>query len=359
MTDQKKFSTNVLDEIKKLSERLKTEAAGRQPQKPLSFGIKYLDDCLGGIRTSDFIVLGSKTGVGKTQAATICALANADHKRIHFFALEAEKDEIERRIKYAMVAHHVYGSMKSKFKDKHFNYMDWMNGKFNEILDPLNPEFDALLSEKYPGLNTYYQGKSNLNENNISQVILSIQDQTDLIIIDHLHYFDFENENENLAMKTLVKNLKTLSQDCSKPILMLAHLRKSDRRFQSIVPNIEDFHGSSDITKIATKVVLLAPSDGETGDLYKYPTYISAVKNRYDSSRARYTAVCAYDVKRNGYEEKYHIGKVNSAQDEFKECEEKEIPYWAVSANRQAREVPKVETKDRRSIQRSFYEPND
>lgn len=344
--EQRKFNNAVLDEIKKSCDRMKTESDGRKPEEPLSFGIRYLDECLGGIWKNDLIVLGAKSGIGKTEAAKICALANAQSKRVHFFALEAEEAEIERRLKYTLLSTAVYGSMRDSFRGIRFNYMDWMLGRFNSILGDHEKELDKIIAESFPNLFTYYQKTTKLTEENIEQVILSIQDQTDLIIIDHLHFFDFEDENENRAMKKLMKALKRLSESCSKPILLLAHLRKSDKRFKSMVPDMEDFHGSSDISKIATKVILLAPAKQDGNGSFVYPTYIQAAKNRYDNSRTRFVGVCGYDTRRNCYEEKYNIGRISFDGQEFEKAIE--APYWAKSAvEHPSQRISPVEAKKR------------
>jgi replicative DNA helicase len=356
---QRKFSNSVLDEIKKSCDRVKTEAAGRKEEEPLSFGVPYLDDCLGGIYKNDFIILGAKTGLGKSEMAKICAQANATNKQVYFFALEAEVNEIERRIKYSLISEAIHGPLKSRFKGINFNYMDWMVGKFNKDLDIYENEMNEQIAQLLPGLHTYYQKLSTLTENNIEQTILSIQAKADLIIIDHLHYFDFEDENENRAMKLLLKRLKFLSESAGKPILLLAHLRKTDKRFQGPIPDIEDFHGSSDITKIATKVVMLAPAyknEGGQSSSRIYGTYVAAVKNRYDSSRTRFVGLCGFDTRRNKYESKYTVGKISFKEKEFEA--ETSPPYWAANANN-GNAVSKNTTSHSGGVQRSFYDSND
>ena len=82
----------------------RAELVGRQ----LSYGIQFLDDILRGILPHDLILLGASTGAGKTEAAKQIAMHNALlGKRVHYFALEAEPKEIERRVKYALLVHHL------------------------------------------------------------------------------------------------------------------------------------------------------------------------------------------------------------------------------------------------------------
>ena len=79
-----------------------------QSKQLMSYGVKYLDDALGAIIPNDLIVLGAKTGAGKTSLAQSIALHVAQTHPVHYFALEAENYEIERRIKYGMVSKAFY-----------------------------------------------------------------------------------------------------------------------------------------------------------------------------------------------------------------------------------------------------------
>lgn len=349
--DYKRFGVSIMDDLKRSADRIKDEALKRSPQAPMSFGIQYLDDCLKGIGKNDFVVLGAKTGLGKTEAAKICALANAAAKRVHFFALEAEDGEIENRIKYSILTDLVYKTMREEFRGLHFNYTDWRYGEYNEIINKYDVEIDQIITDAFPGLHTYYQKNSALTENNIEQTVLALQGQTDLIIIDHLHYFDFDDENENRAMKSLVKKLKSLSATCDTPILMLAHLRKTDRRFRSASPDLDDFHGSSDITKIATKVIMMGPANIPSQDMYRFPTFVSAVKNRMDNSRTRYTGLCSYDVRKNNYDKTYYLGRFSVDGQEFEHTSTDQTPYWAKSAITPP--ISEVEAKSGRNVRRS------
>jgi replicative DNA helicase len=83
-------------------DRIKGERAERLQlaTRVLSFGVKFLDVALGGIMARDMVLLGAVTGAGKTTLASVIAETNVERgKRVHYFALEAEHGEIERRIK--------------------------------------------------------------------------------------------------------------------------------------------------------------------------------------------------------------------------------------------------------------------
>jgi DnaB-like helicase C terminal domain len=334
MSSNVKFQLKLLDNLKLFRDRVTDERIQRisQSSECLSFGVKFLDECLGGIYSNDLIIYGAKTGIGKTQLATITAMANASAgKRVHFFALEAEANEIERRIKYQILAEAFFKHLKKDFPTVHLNYMDWYYGKLDQSLGKVEPEIDAMMKDLYPNLWTFYR-TGDFTVQDFEKQILAIQDQTDLVIVDHLHYFDFEDDNENRAMKATVKKIRDLALLIGKPVILIAHMRKSDRRAKQVVPGADEFHGSSDITKIATKVVTLAPCLESEGRGNRWPTYIRAVKCRVDGARTKYVGLTSFNADTNTYERKYYLGKLNPSEEAYQAVEaEENLPYWAKS----------------------------
>ena len=70
----------------------------------LPYAVTFLQDCLYNILPSDVILLAARTGAGKTELAKMFAshIAKLGHP-VHYFALEANSNEIERRIKYGLI----------------------------------------------------------------------------------------------------------------------------------------------------------------------------------------------------------------------------------------------------------------
>lgn len=323
-----------LENIRSSVDVLKSEREARPKKEALSFGVPFLDEAVGGIYENDLVLLGARTGAGKTQLATIVALANAQKHRVCYFALEAEPMEIERRIKFRMTSQLFHNTMKSKYPHVHMNYGDWRYGKFNELMDPYDDELSAIAGEACKNLSTFYRtGGGSFTSERLQKMVLARQKDFDLFIIDHLHFFDIEDENENRGMKSLLMDLRDLALMTGKPILLIAHIRKVDRRQRGLVPDIEDFHGSSDVVKIATKVVTMAPAEGlevpNATDPVWY-TYMRASKNRVDGSRVRYLGLTAYNPRQEGYDSKYYLAK--HAFDKFDGISDPESrPYWAKS----------------------------
>lgn len=330
INEQKKLDFKSIEEIKRFKERIEKERQERLSTSgaPLEFGISFLDDCLGGIYPSDLILIGSKTGIGKTELVAQIAQRNAEiGKRVYFFALEASPFEIERRIKYKLLSQVFHEVLKKDFPKIHMDFQDWATGKLDADLGKFEPEIEALLAEKYDSLFTFYRGFGDYTVQDFEKQILAIQDNVDLIVVDHAHYFDSENENENQALKEVIKKIRDLSLLVGKPIILVAHLRKSDRKYSTPIPDVEDFHGSSDLVKICTKAILIAPGEFDPSNKVIFPTYFKIAKNRVAGNRTRYLASLSFDVRTNQYSKAYLLGNWKGGQ--FEQITAAETPYWA------------------------------
>lgn len=319
-----------LSEFKSSAERIQHERKYRLEigKKVLNFGIPFLDECLGGILSNDLILIGSKTGTGKTQLACSIAQENIRNgKRVHYFALEAEENEIERRIKYQWIAEK-YFQLSTRPK-VHLCYLDWYKGLLDTELNAIEKEVELM----YPTLEnlfTYYR-TARFRTEDFLRLALSIQKETDLIIVDHLHYFDHDDMNENKAVKETVVTIRDCALKSGKPVILIAHIRKSDRKSKQIVPDIDDFHGSSDTGKIATKAITIAPSRERRGDGLK-TTYVQTLKCRIDGSRQYQTGVLAFNFKSSQYEKPYYIGELSADGSSLRCLSSEELPFWAISA---------------------------
>lgn len=305
------------------------EIEKRQPElykKLLKFGVPYLDDACRGILPDDLILLGAKSGVGKTQFCVNLALSNlTDGKRVHMLALEAGINEIGERLAYTLTANFYFNDPNRPRLSRPFNYLDWKIGRFQKELEIYQPYVRKILTS-YSDLNIYYKKRRGFDVGTLIEVVYSIAEKTDLIIIDHAHFFDME-ENENRALKQIAKETRNISLNIGKPIILVAHLRKSEKRFQELAPGEEEFHGSSDLAKIATKVITLGR--GNTIDPTKFETYVRIAKCRADGSLSRYVGVCSYNIQEAAYETSYQVGHLKNGGSEFEPIQGDDLPYWA------------------------------
>jgi len=294
-------------------------------------GVEYLDDCLKGFLPDDFVLIGAYSGAGKTQLCCNIAMANPT-KRIHMFALEASEFEIERRLKFNIIKNHYYGdSSRPDLGD--FNYVEWLLGMYGDLLRCYEKSATIEFEEKYKNLHVFYKENSFAVDDLIRHV-LEISDHTDAIIVDHAHYFDF-GDNENRAIKEIAQTARTLALEHRKPIILAAHLRKRDKGNEELVPGLDEFHGSSDLAKIATRVVTLAPGRMTADKCYE--TFFRVPKNRHDGGVIRYAGQEIFNPKTGAYEKgRYRIGWANQSKDkDFEAVESNAYPRWGRKDSKQ------------------------
>lgn len=302
-------------------QRLKT------PEKLLRFGIEFLDEALRGIFPDDLILLGAPSGAGKTQICCNLALANIeDGKTVHYFALEAAEFEIERRLKWPLVMERYY-SDEQRPRLGRIEYTDWLLGKYGVELQQYETEAAEFFEKAFKTLHLHYKSER-FDISTLIEGVLSCSAETDLILIDHAHYFDFDDDNENRAMKALAKTIRTLALEEGRPIVLVAHLRKRDKQNDELVAGLDEFHGSSDLYKIATRVITVAPGRPTQGG--DYETYFRVAKNRLDGGVTRYLGRQLFSPKRGGYEKGYKLGWANQTRKEgFAEIDSSLLPSWA------------------------------
>lgn len=289
-------------------------------------GVSYFDHALGGIYANDVLLIGAKSGVGKTELATLIALENAKAgQRVIYFALEAEEQEIIRRIQFKYISKYFFDNIKNFDSKIKLRYQDWyynkLHGKIREAEKYAVNEITKLEGK----LKTIYRTSSNYTADDFRKHFFALQDDADMFIVDHVHYFDSDEPNENKALKETMKRIRDCALLGNKPIALVAHMRKSDSKQKLLIPELDDFHGSSDLAKIATKAIAIAPAFDIKPIGTQYPTYMKVLKNRVGSDSERYTALGYFDISSNTYDKEYSVGMIKGST--FEELERP--PMWA------------------------------
>lgn len=276
----------------------------KQRGKIIPYGIDYLDKALGGIRSTDLIFIGAKTGAGKTELATILAQnISSLGKNVYYFALEADRGEIETRIVFREFAKLYYANKYFKHTPP-INYRDFADGKYDSQDMLLIEQAIKNTNKKVTNVNILYRQK-NFTADDFEAQVQNIKDYADVIILDHIHHFDVDTDRETQELKKIVKRARDLNIMIEKPILCIAHFRKSERKTQELVPNLEEFYGSSEISKEATQIITLAPIPPELiqEDIpYNIsPTLFRIPKFRRFSPVCKYVGLMKYDSNSNTY----------------------------------------------------------
>lgn len=318
-----KASENSLGEI---------EARKKRGIDILEFGISFLDEALNGIIKSDLILIGAPSGVGKTALCCNITLANIKNgKRVHYVALEAERFEIEARLKFQLISE-MFFSDPNRPQIENFCFSDWYLGRYYEQLQNYEDLTHSFFQKAFSSLFTFYKGEKFGIDDFIESVIVA-SDCTDLIIVDHVHYFDLEETNENKEMKKIASTARTLALENNIPIILISHLRKRDKANSDLVANLDEFHGSSDLYKIATKVITFAGGSYVLGGGFE--TFFRIPKNRTDGGVTRFLGRTVFSPKKGAYEKDYRLGHANLQKgSNFDELPENLCPTWAKSRMR-------------------------
>lgn len=292
------------------------------------FGVSYLDAAFKGIHNNDLILIGAESGAGKTELCSIIAKVNSRiGKRVCYIALEAEKEEIESRILFSEVCKEWYKTNTLKLL-----YDDFCDKAYGSSMDLLQEKVKARLDMELNTLNVFYRETEQFSELELQYYIESTYKDTDLYIIDHLHYFDINHQkNENEAYKSLMKKIRDIVLLYNKPVVLIAHLRKKEKGENYIVPILDNFHGSSDIYKIATKVITMKRAEIEGIDIpnNSYPTLFYTAKNRRLGVTTRTVGLQLFDITNNSYKDEVYIAELLSGGSKIKFYKnDKELPIW-------------------------------
>jgi KaiC/GvpD/RAD55 family RecA-like ATPase len=270
------------------------------PLKLCTYGIEALDNALGGILPNDLVVIGADSGCGKSELALRTAVHNARKgKRVCLFYLEGGYTEAIARIKWPLITFKYYTQYPGSIEN--FSYANWRRNLISnplihkieaEVVNNLNKQVNDKLfickitSEfKLENLLTALNSFDNLSRFDPKGSRIGTNNYSlDLVIIDHLQYFALkERQSEHQSIKEIMYQVKKLTDDNYLPVILISHLRKKSK--ERGLPGQEDFHGSSDIAKIASTGIVLALDTENIDHANKiYPTYFRIVKSRIGAS---------------------------------------------------------------------------
>lgn len=301
----------------------------------LEYPISYLTDALGGISKSELVVIGADSGTGKTDLINSIAFHNsAKGKNVYLFSLEGDRYEVINRQRYKEYVKVV--NMCGR-PDMYVTYRDFIQGNLGSRKDRVREEMlslDELFKAKYKTLKLYAREDA-LTMPLFEAHLEMINATADLVIIDHLHYFDFQSKDEYSEINETMKTLKKLQDKYRIPIVLVSHLRKKDKT--RVFPDQNDFHGSSNIVKQADTCIVLAHIDTEEDKQVeqvrtnKYETGIRVCKSRMGFP-TRLLGVANFDMTKREYEDEYVLAVCGNSY--IKYIEPEHYPSWSRYAKR-------------------------
>ena len=171
------------------------------------YGIKYLDDKLRHILLGDLIVIGARSGAGKSSLAEMIALNNVKAGYpVHLFSLENFTNDTKVKKMYR-----IFTEITRRYD---ISIIDFISGffdmdKYAKELDEARKRTDELFKDL---LITYRQPNYTVKSLTDEMEKTVKENGTRLIILDHLDYIEKDNKREDdiSHMTELMKTIRAL-----------------------------------------------------------------------------------------------------------------------------------------------------
>jgi len=188
----------------------------------ISTGYRKLDKIIGGLAKEELIVIGGGTGQGKSLFSQAIALNVAlSGKRVLMFVLEMPP------------------------RDNTIRFMSMRKSENIEI----NNDSLAELPIDY-----FYGDKVNLKL--LDKVVeKAVENGTELVIIDHLHFFARAVDNQSAEIGNITREIKMIARRHKVPIILISHIRKMNNIMAD--PQLDDLRDSSFIAQDSDLVIMV------------------------------------------------------------------------------------------------------
>ena len=120
-----------------------------------------------------------------------------------------------------------------------------------------------------------------------------------------------------------------MALNVGKPVILIAHLRKKEQGSKRLIASIDDFHGSSNITKICTQAITIERCHVvQSPKWFLAPTFMTILKDRR-SGACPFVALTNFDRRTKGYAGKYTLGKLTKGGSDWEPLTVNDKPDWA------------------------------
>ncbi len=241
-SDFQSASTLIELQIEKADEYARNPGALRG----LATGLKSLDNLLGGLHSSDLIIVAARPSVGKTSIALdiVRHIAVSENKTVAIFSLEMPAIQVIERMMAQQAKINLWNLRMGSLSEKdHHNY--------NEGVDKLSRS--KLFVDDTAGINIV-QLRSKARR-------LKLEHNLDCIVIDYLqlmqgHAKDKDNRTQEVG--EISRSLKLLARELNIPIIALSQLNRAVENRVDRIPQLSDLRESGSIEQDADLVMFLS-----------------------------------------------------------------------------------------------------
>jgi len=230
-------------------DRMQQEHTRKSELLGLPTGLQSLDRMTCGMQASEIIILGARSGVGKSAFMIQAAIANCRAgNRVLIFSLEMTREQVYRRI-FASVAGVPFARVRDpKWATDH--EMAKIRYAAEQVLDwPL--EIDpsgAIHIDKLIAKARYEIPRKGVQ----------------LVCVDYAQIVPADGRDERLRVAAVSRGLTRLAKDEGVPVLLLSQLSRPDKSNANRRPRLSDLRETSQLENDANVAVLLhRPVDDE------------------------------------------------------------------------------------------------
>ncbi len=220
-------------------------SADNEEMKPLSTGIKGLDNYITGLNKSDLILLAARPGMGKTSFALNIArsVAVTQRKKVAFFSLEMSKEQLASRL---LSTEGLIESQKIK------------TGKMSE------DEWSRLIQagDVLSGAELYLDDTPSITVPTMKAKLRRLKG-VQLVIIDYLQLMQSGRRIDNRVQEVseITRSLKILAKELNVPVITLSQLSRASEQRADHRPQLSDMRDSGSIEQDADIVLFLYRQD--------------------------------------------------------------------------------------------------
>lgn len=220
-------------------------SADNDEMKPLSTGIKGIDNYITGLNKSDLILLAARPGMGKTSFALNIArsVAVTQKKKVAFFSLEMSKEQLASRL---LSTEGLIESQKIK------------TGKMSE------DEWSRLIQagDVLARAEMYLDDTPSITVPAMKAKLRRLKD-VQLVIIDYLQLMMSGRRIDNRVQEIseITRNLKIMAKELNVPVITLSQLSRASEQRADHRPQLSDMRDSGSIEQDADIVLFLYRQD--------------------------------------------------------------------------------------------------
>jgi len=256
--------------------------------------------------------------------------------RVVVYALEAHKRELEQRLLYRRICDRFFAMEprdRPRIPTGFINYPDYHRGFLDSALEKLERDVYPAHWDSVKNIEFVYPGGSFTADNLALDIEDRMNDGVKYFIVDHLHHME-HGDNELKGLKSTMALCERVINEQKTSLVFASHLRKADR-FRPEFPDEHELHGSSEISKRATSVILMGPSRKNQfgASDHQIPTLMHYSKYRLEGGVKTAYGLHFFDTHSRSYSVEYIVMKQafdDRGRQTFEAiADQKQRPVWA------------------------------